>query len=517
MPIISICLDCEHGANLVNASTSSTSTLVGWVAESSGRGTLSLIVTCLAAIFLCTWVVIHPRVYRDHTMAMLHKLALFAKAILAPELIAVEALQEWAQCRKMLRDCTAIIDRTPSPQMHCERFKTIHTFYISMMALRYRTPYGTRVIWPNQYQWLLEQGLIEWRSHEAWGLSEETIRDKSKADGATKLLALTQASWFVAQSIMRAAHGLPLSQLESMTLGYIPLFVITYFYWWFKPKDIRSPTMVHLPPMTHAQMTTFEAMSLSNQFDEESTKPPMTYWNIWYLTPRIFEKRSERADRVLTMKSEPSDRQLHGPSTALTANSKDHISHVEQHAPHPAPEDTKITAQGHALDTTARQPEDSAPEIQPQKTRTRTLTGLRKKDRTQSSRPEVVTPKEDIVLACWDPELYLSKLWAVIVLSGISFPALHLACWNTAFPSDMEMWLWRGSAFVSIASMLTFMHFEKVILRWGGLVTIIGIVSPALYLLSRGFMMVEAFLALRAEDPAIYETYQVSSYWLHVL
>jgi hypothetical protein len=195
--------------------------LVGWVTESPGRGTLSLIVTCMFTIFLCTWVVIHPRIYRRRLLGRLYKFALFLKAILAPELIAVEGLQEWTQCRRMVNDCAGPTNG---------QFKLVHAFYISMLALRYRTPRGDKVIWPNQYAWLLKQGLIDWKDHASWGLSEEEIRDKSNADSAAKLVALCQALWFVAQSIMRAAHNLPLSQIESMTLSYIPLFTATYFF-----------------------------------------------------------------------------------------------------------------------------------------------------------------------------------------------------------------------------------------------------------------------------------------------
>jgi hypothetical protein len=152
----------------------------------------------------------------------MYKITLFIKAILAPEFIAVEGLQEWTQSRRMKRDCAKITGWG---------FKLIHAFYVSMLALRYRTPCGDRVIWPNQYIWLLQQGVIDWKDHANWGLDEQVIRDKSNADGAGKLVALFQVLWFVAQSIMRTAHGLPLSQLESMTLSYIPLFTATYFFW----------------------------------------------------------------------------------------------------------------------------------------------------------------------------------------------------------------------------------------------------------------------------------------------
>ncbi|KAJ5727764.1 hypothetical protein N7493_005584 [Penicillium malachiteum] len=263
-------------------------TLLGLVWDNPGRSTISLITACLATILLCTWVVIHPRVYKRESHATLHKLALFVKGIIAPEFIAVEGLQEWSQCRRMERECSAFSGG---------EFKFIHAFYISMLALRYRAPKGDRVIWPNQYTWLLTQGFIQWEDHSSWGLSLDDICDKSKSDSAAKLLALMQVIWFSAQCILRVAYSLPLSQLESMTIGYIPLFIVTYFFWWNKPKDIRSPSFVELPSMSEEQLQIFESMALSNKFDNEGTKDQVSYWNVWYLTPRVFEKEEE--DRVM--------------------------------------------------------------------------------------------------------------------------------------------------------------------------------------------------------------------------
>ena len=110
----------------------------------------------------------------------------------------------------MVRDCAALTENG---------LKLVHAFYIGMLALRYRTQSGNKVIWSNQYTWLLRERLVEWSDHGQWGLSEENIRDKSNAEGVAKLLALVQVSWFAAQSIIRRAHALPLSQLESMTLS----------------------------------------------------------------------------------------------------------------------------------------------------------------------------------------------------------------------------------------------------------------------------------------------------------
>ncbi|KAL4801260.1 hypothetical protein BDV18DRAFT_167598 [Aspergillus unguis] len=405
--------------NCTTIPSSSHPDLVGWQSEPNGRGTFGLLTTTLSTIFLCTWVVIHPRVSRSETLATLHKVALLAKTLLAPELIAVEGLQEWAQCRRMVEECS---------ELSYGEFEREHAYYISMLALRYQTVDGNRVIWPNQYTWLLQQGLVHWKDHASWRLSLKQIHDKNKTDSITKLITLFQVLWFVATCIMRAANDLPLSQLESMTLSYIPLFAITYYFWWRKPKDVLSPSIVQLPDMTPEQMHEFESMALSDKFDHG--KAPASYWSIWYLTPRVFEKEEE-------MRSQ----QTLGPD----------------------------------------------------------IEGCQ-------------APKE-IVVAHWDPYLYRSKIIRLLCsMFGASFGALHLACWNTAFPTVTEMWMWRVSSFVSIFSLLAFMHFEKVILRWDGLITIVKIGSPLLYFISRVFMMGEVFAALRAVDPGVYETYEVSDY-----
>lgn len=436
--------------------------LVGWVLESPGRGTLSLIISCASTIFLCTWVAIHPRVYKRALLHKLHKFALFFKTIIAPEFVAVEGLQEWSQAQEMVKDCAGLTGGC---------LKLVHAFYIGMLALRYRTPRGERVIWPNQYTWLLEEGLIDWDNHALWGLSEENIRDKSNADGTAKLLALGQVSWFLAQSILRRAHTLPLSQLETMTLSYIPLVAITYFFWWLKPKDVMTPSIIDLPNMLSAQRETFESMAVSSLFDTEGTGKQDSLWTIWYLTPRVFEKEAE--DKALR------DAQQKAQQNAMQKVKKAIV--------------TQETQRPTTCENESGEPSEERGFV------------------------DLPISTKEIVVGYWDPKLYHSKvLWPFICLFAASFGALHLISWYTVFPTIVEQWLWRAAALVSIFSMLIFIQFEKVVLRWGGPLTLLSLVSPALYLLSRMVMIGGVIAAFRGEEPAIYETYQVSTYWIHI-
>lgn len=262
---------------------------------------------------------------------------------------------------------------------------------------------------------------------------------------------------------MRLVHGLPLSQLEVMTFSYIPLFAVTYVLWRTKAKDVLSPSLIQLPDMSDEQRILFESMAVSNSFDDEKVGKQDSFWTVWYLTPRVFEKEAE--DRALQEAQQGLAQEL--------------------------------------VKTTIRRIE-KAVNLQVK------ISG----DLIESEKPGV----KEAVVANWDPELYRSKtLWPLTCLFGASFGTLHLISWNTEFPTHVEQWLWRAAAIASTISMLVFMQFEKVVVRWGDPLTIVSLVSPVVYLLSRVVMMGGVIAAFRASDPAIYNTYVVSTYCIHVL
>lgn len=416
--------------------------LVGWVPENSGRGTLSLLWTCFLTTFLCTWVVIHPRIDKSKRFRLLHKMALSAKTVIAPELMAAEGAQEWAQARRVVKSCGRWTDG---------EFGLEEAFYTGMLGIRYRTSQGTRVLWPNQLVWLMEQGLFQWEERAAWRLDRADIRDRSNADGTAKIFALVQVAWFVVSCLIRIARRMPLTPLESMTLSYIPLMVLTYFFWWLKPKDIQTPSEIDLPTMSEEQWRTFDSMTVSDDFDD-CTSGRKSLWAVWSLTPRVFEKeaRDRRLKQAVSAKE-------------ILPNAK----------------------------------ERGTPNL-------------------SRARPLPEKAADDIILAHWDPDLYRSRLWPVTCLFGISFPALHLISWDGTFPTQAELWLWRGTAITSIVTMLWFMQYEMVVFRWKDPASYFKVLAPFLYVSSRVVMLGGALAAFRASDPAIYETFVVSNYWLHL-
>jgi hypothetical protein len=71
--------------------------------------------------------------------------------------------------------------------------------------------------------------------------------DRSKADPFTKVFALVQAGWLVLHSCARKIVGLPITELELMTMAFTICALVTYILWWHKPFDAERSAVVSLP------------------------------------------------------------------------------------------------------------------------------------------------------------------------------------------------------------------------------------------------------------------------------
>ncbi|KIK53930.1 hypothetical protein GYMLUDRAFT_922656 [Collybiopsis luxurians FD-317 M1] len=75
-------------------------------------------------------------------------------------------------------------------------------------------------------------------------IPEAEIKDRSHSDGFSKLIAVMQTTWFVVQLLARWIEGLPVTELEVMTLAFAAMNVLIYFFWWDKPQGVGCP--VHI-------------------------------------------------------------------------------------------------------------------------------------------------------------------------------------------------------------------------------------------------------------------------------
>ena len=75
-------------------------------------------------------------------------------------------------------------------------------------------------------------------------ISEEAIKDKSKANALAKTLVCLQALWFCLQCVTRVRQGLAITLLELNTFAHAICTLLIYLLWWNKPLDIEQPTII---------------------------------------------------------------------------------------------------------------------------------------------------------------------------------------------------------------------------------------------------------------------------------
>ncbi|KAI0062757.1 hypothetical protein BV25DRAFT_1915884 [Artomyces pyxidatus] len=124
------------------------------------------------------------------------------------------------------------------------KWKTRHGFFIIMGGFHY---YENGVPKHPLSRWDVAE-LV--RTGDLVPPTEGEIRGWSQGDALSKTLAVVQTLWFVVQCIARAIEGLPITQIEIMTLAYTTITVAMYVAWWEKPQNVGSPVRVamKLPP-----------------------------------------------------------------------------------------------------------------------------------------------------------------------------------------------------------------------------------------------------------------------------
>jgi len=81
-------------------------------------------------------------------------------------------------------------------------------------------------------------------------ISKAEIEDKSKGDTISKGFAILQTGWFVAQCIARGARGLPVTELELVTVAFATLNLVIYILWWDKPLNVQRGVRVYKKRIT---------------------------------------------------------------------------------------------------------------------------------------------------------------------------------------------------------------------------------------------------------------------------
>lgn len=143
-------------------------------------------------------------------------------------------------------------------------------------------------------QKLLEEGVIEVPE-----ISKRSIDDRSKTDVLARCITALQVVWFATEKFARLASDLPIALLELSTLAFIACAAMIGFFWWHKPLDVSTSTVLTIPSGKEPDfLRIYSQLDLSpNEQDLAEKVAPREFWT------DLNEKRKYSAKHALWMGS----------------------------------------------------------------------------------------------------------------------------------------------------------------------------------------------------------------------
>ncbi|KAI9452255.1 hypothetical protein F5148DRAFT_1003373, partial [Russula earlei] len=196
------------------------------------RSLWDIIWSCAVTVLLCVWVSVHPNIpspYESWAKVAVRRVGLMLAALFVPE-----AMIGWA-----LRQRFAAVELAKNHKG--EGWTTTHGFFAIMGGfMEYQGNRPIRVLLPEQLNSYSLTGNGDFPR-----IAKEEIEDKSKGDAVSKTLVVLQTGWFVVQCIARGVQGLPVTELELVTVAFATLNFVMYILWMDKPLNVQRGVRVY--------------------------------------------------------------------------------------------------------------------------------------------------------------------------------------------------------------------------------------------------------------------------------
>ncbi|KAF3310279.1 hypothetical protein TWF173_009868 [Orbilia oligospora] len=224
---------------------------VGWVGDPDGRGTFSLVSSCVITLTLCVWSALHLNVPPEGTS--LQKAA-FTRAkwvvfgIFAPELLVATASAQYLTARWLYKEIKKdakhreqLLDMANPPRE--PTWTMMQCFFATMGGVAVQTRASTFNGSPRIT--LSAEGVRMLSFLNRLPITDDReIRDKSKGDWLAKSLVCIQACYIIVQAISRLVARMPISLLEVNTIGHVICALTLYLLWWNKPLELDHPQIL---------------------------------------------------------------------------------------------------------------------------------------------------------------------------------------------------------------------------------------------------------------------------------
>ncbi|KAF7369954.1 hypothetical protein MSAN_00625200 [Mycena sanguinolenta] len=203
------------------------------------RTLFSVVWGCLATIFACTWVSVHPNVPPpDQSWLQLfwRRLKMMLITMIAPEIMVGFSARQRFGAHKLRKKFN---------------FSTTHGMFFCMGG--FVSSDGHPIATWGQ---LRDPALGPEFQKAIRNVNEKDIKDKSKGDALSKGVALLQGLWFILQCLARAHQRLAVTQLEVATLAFAIVNIFIWLLWWNKPLDVQRPIVVGPPTQSETETVT---------------------------------------------------------------------------------------------------------------------------------------------------------------------------------------------------------------------------------------------------------------------
>ncbi|KZP15601.1 hypothetical protein FIBSPDRAFT_690551, partial [Athelia psychrophila] len=241
------------------------------------RSLVGIVTSCLATIFACVWVAVHPNIpgpKQGWTSRQIESFKLVVATLLVPEWVLAWAVRQYLQAREYTKRLNQARDEgcwaeekhremkrreeecmEEEPREEEPREKE----YRQLQNCSEEVPHASTRHWEERMEkrkrvdkvssqddpedsQLYILALV--KSLSLVPPTSDELRDRSKGGALSKTIALLQTLWFVAQCIARRVENLAITNLEIMTLAYTVITVAMYAAWWHKPLDVSCPIRV---------------------------------------------------------------------------------------------------------------------------------------------------------------------------------------------------------------------------------------------------------------------------------
>ena len=205
----------------------------GWKAEPDGRGTWSILWSCLATIFICTWSVLHLSVPRRHEWwyLLLRKARWMIVTAIALEYMLFLAADNY-------EDAQYLAKRLKS-KGHGDWTSThIRFAFAGGFHFKYREPNSKR--WAPES---LETATVS-QDITCPPVSADHLKSLGRSDVVVKAIAALQIIWFVLQVIFRAISHYRVTPLEIMTVAFVLCSILIFGFHFQQPQDVEYPIVI---------------------------------------------------------------------------------------------------------------------------------------------------------------------------------------------------------------------------------------------------------------------------------